>query len=78
MRLQLLRLTLLSSLVSLIACAPFKERDILKLDPDKVVGFPETVPNTTIGRLMLSHKPYLAIHNGCMSFPAVDKDGNAG
>lgn len=43
---------------------------------DAVVGFPETVPDTTVGQLYLKYKPHLKVVNGCVPFPAVDADGN--
>ncbi len=42
---------------------------------DAVVGFPETAP---AGSPYLKYKPYLDVVNGCVSFPAVDADGNTG
>jgi hypothetical protein len=43
---------------------------------DAVVGFPETVPSSTIGSLYLKHKPYLKVFNGCVPFPAVNANGD--
>lgn len=40
------------------------------------IGFPESVPNTTKGALMLEYQPYLKIIHGSVSFLAVDSDGN--
>lgn len=48
------------------------------INHDAVVGFPETVPDTTAGSLYLKYKPYLEVYNGCVPFPAVDADGNTG
>ena len=48
------------------------------LDPGAVVGFPQTVTSDLAGSLMLKYKPWLDVHNGCVPFPAVDKDGNVG
>lgn len=48
------------------------------IDHDAVVGFPETVPDTTAGALYLKYKPFLKVYNGCVPFPAVDADGNTG
>ncbi|RDX44227.1 NPP1-domain-containing protein [Lentinus brumalis] len=45
---------------------------------DAVVGFPETVPATTVGQLYLQYKPHLKVVNGCVPFPAVDAAGNTG
>ncbi|TFK83288.1 NPP1-domain-containing protein [Polyporus arcularius HHB13444] len=45
---------------------------------DAVVGFPETVPATTVGQLYLKYKPHLKVVNGCVPFPAVDAAGNTG
>ncbi|KAJ8113323.1 hypothetical protein OPT61_g4522 [Boeremia exigua] len=45
---------------------------------DAVVGFAQAVPSGTVGTLMLKHKPYLKVFNGCVSFPAVDAAGNTG
>lgn len=46
------------------------------INHDAVVNFPETVPATTIGQLMLKYKPYLYVEDGCVPFPAVDEQGN--
>lgn len=46
------------------------------INHDAVVNFPETVPATTIGQLMLKYKPYLYVEDGCVPFPAVDEEGN--
>ncbi|ETS81001.1 hypothetical protein PFICI_06003 [Pestalotiopsis fici W106-1] len=65
----------LLALVSAALAAPqsVKRADI---DHDAVVGFDETVPDTTIGELMLKWKPTLYVVDGCVPFPAVDEDGN--
>ncbi|OJJ55523.1 hypothetical protein ASPSYDRAFT_60470 [Aspergillus sydowii CBS 593.65] len=49
-------------------------RDVI--DHDAVVGFDETVPDSTIGQQYLAYQPYLYVQNGCVPFPAVDADGN--
>lgn len=54
--------------------AAVEARDVI--DHDAVVGFDETVPNTTEGSLMLAYKPLLKVVNGCVPFPAVDAEGN--
>jgi len=41
-----------------------------------VVGFPQTVPDTTEGTLMLKYQPYLYVVDGCVPFPAVDAEGD--
>lgn len=56
------------------AAAAVEARDVI--DHDAVVGFDETVPNTTEGSLMLAYKPLLKVVNGCVPFPAVDAEGN--
>jgi len=45
---------------------------------DAVVGFAQAVPSGTVGTLMLKHKPYFKVFNGCVPFPAVDSAGNTG
>lgn len=54
--------------------APLARRS--EIASDEIVGFPETVPDTTIGQLYLKYKPYLKVFNGCVPFPAVDAEGN--
>lgn len=54
--------------------APLARRS--EIASDEIVGFPETVPDTTIGELYLKYKPYLKVFNGCVPFPAVDAEGN--
>lgn len=56
--------------------AGIEARDVI--DHDAVVGFAETVPDTTVGSLMLTYKPLLKVTNGCVPFPAVDSAGNTG
>lgn len=46
------------------------------INHDAVENFPETVPATTTGQLMLKYKPYLYVEDGCVPFPAVDEEGN--
>jgi hypothetical protein len=41
-----------------------------------VVGFPQTVPSTLEGSLMLKYKPWLEVYNGCVPFPAVNAAGD--
>lgn len=43
---------------------------------DVIVGFPTTVPSGTEGTLMEKYWPYLYVVDGCVPFPAVDKNGN--
>ncbi|KAF2124372.1 necrosis-and ethylene-inducing protein-like protein 1 precursor [Dothidotthia symphoricarpi CBS 119687] len=45
---------------------------------DAVVGFAQTVPSGINGTLYLKYKPLLKVFNGCVPFPAVDKNGNTG
>lgn len=54
--------------------APLARRS--EIASDEIVGFAETVPDTTIGQLYLKYKPYLKVFNGCVPFPAVDAEGN--
>ncbi|KAL3443770.1 necrosis inducing protein-domain-containing protein [Aspergillus insuetus] len=54
--------------------APLTSRDVI--DHDAVVGFPETVPDSTLGQLYLAYQPYLYVEGGCVPFPAVDAEGN--
>lgn len=56
--------------------APLQSRSVIS--HDAVVGFPETVPATTVGSLMLKYKPLLKVFTGCVPFPAVDSAGNTG
>ncbi|KAL5594482.1 hypothetical protein BROUX41_001414 [Berkeleyomyces rouxiae] len=49
--------------------------NITKIGHKEVVGFPETVPQTTLGSLYLKFKPYLHRVNGCVPFPAVNAAG---
>lgn len=46
------------------------------IDADAVVGFAQTVPDSTEGDLMLKWQPYLYVVDGCVPFPAVDADGD--
>jgi hypothetical protein len=54
--------------------APLTSRDVIA--HDAVVGFPETVPDSTLGQLYLAYQPYLYVEGGCVPFPAVDAEGN--
>ncbi|XWW94508.1 hypothetical protein V2A60_002451 [Cordyceps javanica] len=47
-----------------------------RLAHDKVVEFPETLPEGLRGELYKRYQPFLEVHDGCIPFPAVDKDGN--
>ncbi|KAM4060416.1 necrosis inducing protein (NPP1) domain-containing protein [Hirsutella rhossiliensis] len=47
-----------------------------RLAHDKVVEFPQTVPDDVTGKLYLRYKPWLYIEHGCKPFPAVDSQGN--
>jgi hypothetical protein len=46
------------------------------IDSNAVVGFPQTVPSGTTGKVYLAYQPYLKVVNGCVPFPAVDAQGN--
>lgn len=46
------------------------------ISSDKVVGFNQTVPSGTTGEVYLAYQPDLYVINGCVPFPAVDKNGN--
>lgn len=48
------------------------------INHDAVVGFPQTIPNTTQGMAYLRYKPWLDVPHGCVPFPAVDALGNTG
>lgn len=47
-----------------------------RLAHDKVVEFPPTVPGGLRGELYKRYQPFLEVHDGCIPFPAFDKDGN--
>lgn len=68
------------SLTTLVASAALVSSAAVPLTPrlahDKVVAFPQTVPDSVIGQLYLKYKPWLAVLSGCRPFPAVDKNGN--
>ncbi|KAG2420381.1 hypothetical protein HFD88_005182 [Aspergillus terreus] len=64
---------LLTGLLPLVHAALLPRASI---DHDKVVGFPETVPNGTTGDVYLAYQPLLYVVNGCVPFPAVDAEGN--
>ncbi len=65
-------LTIAASAVSGSAIKPIQKR----LAHDKVVEFPESVPEGLLGELYLRYQPLLEVFGGCLPFPAVDKDGN--
>lgn len=75
-------MVLISQVISGLAFAagvlgsPIERRAVIS--HDAVVGFPQTVPSTTAGSLYLKYKPFLKVFNGCVSFPAVDSQGNTG
>jgi hypothetical protein len=66
------------SLLALVGAAIAAPHNIKRddIDYDEVVGFDETVPDTTAGDLMLKWQPLLYVVDGCVPFPAVDEDGN--
>lgn len=67
----------LSASASAVFAAPVSTKDRRAvIAHDAVVGFAETVPDTTAGTLYLKYKPYLKVFNGCVPFPAVDAEGN--
>lgn len=58
---------------------PTKTRPLMArttIDFDEVVGFNQTVPDTTEGTLYTAYQPYLKVVNGCVPFPAVDAEGD--
>lgn len=61
---------------SVVLSSPVSLSSRAVINHDAVQSFPEAVPNTVIGQLMTKHKPFLRVFNGCVPFPAVDKDGN--
>ncbi|EDU43641.1 necrosis-and ethylene-inducing protein 1 precursor [Pyrenophora tritici-repentis] len=63
---------------SIVLASPLALNTRTLVNHDAVVGFPEAVPGTLSGKLMLRHKPYLKVFNGCVPFPAVDAAGNTG
>ncbi|RDW86963.1 NPP1 family protein [Aspergillus mulundensis] len=70
---------LLASLAASAAALPLSPNALVSravIDHDAVVGFSETVPDSTIGDMYLAYKPYLYVVNGCVPFPAVDAEGN--
>lgn len=71
----LVRLTQLALITAALA-GPSRLKARADIDHDAVVPFDETVPDTTVGELMLKWKPYLYVVDGCVPFPAVDEDGN--
>ncbi|KAF7186565.1 NLP effector protein 1, partial [Pseudocercospora fuligena] len=64
---------LLSFAIGALAGPLVRRADI---DSDAVVGFAQTVPDTTEGILMLKWQPYLYVVDGCVPFPAVDEAGD--
>lgn len=48
------------------------------INHNAVVGFPQAVPSGIEGALMLKHKPFLEVYNGCVPFPAVNAAGDTG
>lgn len=48
------------------------------IDYDKVKGFEKSVPDNSVGFMITEYQPYLDVRSGCVSFPAVDIDGNIG
>ncbi|RGP76167.1 necrosis inducing [Fusarium sporotrichioides] len=62
------------ALASGVLGSPIERRAVIS--HDAVVGFPETVPSGTAGSLYLKYKPFVKTFNGCVSFPAVDAQGN--
>jgi hypothetical protein len=57
-----------------VRAAPLNER--ASIASDAVVGFPQTVPSGTAGKVYLAYQPHLDVVNGCVPFPAVDASGN--
>lgn len=64
------------ALATAAVAAPRTVRPRADIDHDAVVGFDQTVPDTTIGELMLKWQPDLYVVDGCVPFPAVDAEGN--
>lgn len=64
----------LATLISLAAARGIERRAVIA--HDAVVAFPETVPSGTLGEIYLKYKPYLLRESGCVSYPAVDAEGN--
>lgn len=66
------------SLLALVSAALAAPQSVKRgdIDHDAVVGFPQTVPDTTTGELMLKWQPLLYVVDGCVPFPAVDAEGN--
>ncbi|KAL4907868.1 hypothetical protein BDW74DRAFT_113138 [Aspergillus multicolor] len=72
----LLRVAFLAATASAVAIPNANLVSRAVIDHDAVVGFSETVPDSTIGDMYLAYKPYLYVVNGCVPFPAVDAEGN--
>lgn len=64
------------ALVGAALAAPQSIKVRADIDHDAVVAFSETVPDTTVGDLMLKWQPYLYVVDGCVPFPAVDAAGD--
>ncbi|KAG8669586.1 hypothetical protein FPOAC1_008982 [Fusarium poae] len=64
------------ALASGVLGSPIERRAVI--NHDAVVGFPEAVPSGTTGALYLKYKPFVKTFTGCVSFPAVDAQGNTG
>jgi hypothetical protein len=67
--------TFLSAAVGTTTASP-AVRPRAVIDHDKVVGFPETVPDGNLGTAYLKFKPFLKVVNGCVPFPAVNAAGD--
>lgn len=52
------------------------EKRTTVVDYDDIVGFAQTVPDTTEGTLYTAYQPFLKVVNGCVPFPAVDAAGD--
>lgn len=65
---------LLAALVGLASAHVIQKRAVIA--HDAVVAFPETIPSGTLGEIYLKYKPYLLRESGCVSYPAVDEEGN--
>lgn len=48
------------------------------LDHDKIAAFPETPSYDIDGEVQMAFKPLLHSWHGCVPYPAVDANGNAG
>lgn len=61
---------------ALAAPAKLTTRQII--DHDAVASFPETVPDSAVGKLITKYAPHLRVVDGCVPFPAVNSMGNIG